>query len=141
MADMGKYTKEEFARMQWGIIDNEIKEAAKSGNHFSKRFVLDALLSEHNLKEGDIFLFTAPHPAGGTWTFRVQKGDKPFSFGHCIGYHVWGIRNEAWECGTHETFGTGYRTLEEMFLDCLNKHNRNSNIKNKYTDLRAWLTA
>lgn len=139
MANNKRYTAKELELMQWGIIDKEIKEAEKSGNRLSRRFVLDALLNEHNLKEGDTFLFTDPHPAGGTWTFRVQKGDKPFSFGHCRGYHVWGIRNEAWECGTHATFSAGYETLEEMFLDCLNDHNRNGAIKNRYADLDTWL--
>lgn len=140
MANKKRYTAKELDRMRWGIIDKEIEEAAQSGNHFNRRFVLDTLLNEHNLKEGDTFLFTAPHPAGGTWTFRVQKGDKPFSYNHCIGYHVWGIRNEAWEHGGgHETFTGGYENLEEMFLDYLNKHNRNAAIKNRYTDLRAWL--
>ena len=53
MANKKRYTAKELEHMQWGIINKEIEEAAHSDNHFSRRFVLDTLLNEHNLNEGD----------------------------------------------------------------------------------------
>jgi hypothetical protein len=134
-----KYTKAELKNMMWGVIDKEVDEARVGNNHFSKRFVLDMLLKEHEFKEGDTFLFTAPHAAkGDTWTFRVQKGEKPFNYGYDQHdrFRVWATSE------SHGTTGGGvYDNLEEFFLDLLNNFNRNVAIKNRYSDLRDWLIA
>lgn len=44
MANKKRYTAKELDLMRWGIIDKEIEEAAQSGNHFIRRFVLDTLI-------------------------------------------------------------------------------------------------